>query len=208
MQGREAGFLILRALDNDNKIQFCIGGDTGISCTLDKIERGKYGLIKVQCLPIESQKWYQLRVSVRGNQFDCYVYDNGSLAVHYQATDNSFPNGRVGLQTGLSTWRFRNISVTSPDGSVLWNGLPAPDSAARAPTNAPSEGRPKLPAGNPPQLSNSAPEKRDQPVAAVDPLPAGSVWKGTRTYREGELAGNTVSYELHVRERNGKSSTA
>ncbi len=97
MQGREAGFLILRALDNDNKIQFCIGGDTGISCTLDKIERGKYGLIKVQRLPIESQKWYQLRVSVRGNQFDCYVYDNGSLAVHYQATDNSFPNGRVGL---------------------------------------------------------------------------------------------------------------
>jgi serine/threonine protein kinase len=196
MQGREAAFLILRAMDNDNKIQFCIGGDSSVSCTLDKIERGKYGLIKVQRLPIESQKWYQLMVSVRGNQFNCYVYDNGKLALHYEATDNSFPNGRVGLQTWFTTWRFRNISVTSPDGRVLWNGLPALNSAARAATNAPSRGRPNRPAGNPPQLSMSAPGNRDQPVAAVELLPAGSVWRGTRSYRRGAYAGNTVSYEL------------
>jgi formylglycine-generating enzyme required for sulfatase activity len=37
-----------------------------------------------------------------------------------------------------------------------------------------------------------------------DPLPAGSVWKGTRTYRKGWWEGATVSYEVHVRERDGK----
>ena len=40
-------------------------------------------------------------------------------------------------------------------------------------------------------------------MAAVDLLPAGSVWKGTRSYRKGGYAGNTVSYELYVRERDG-----
>jgi hypothetical protein len=42
-----------------------------------------------------------------------------------------------------------------------------------------------------------------QPVAALDLLPAGSVWKGTRSYRRGAYAGNTVSYELYVQERSG-----
>jgi serine/threonine protein kinase len=46
-------------------------------------------------------------------------------------------------------------------------------------------------------------EKPNRPVAEVDRLPAGSVWKGTRTYRRGGYAGNTVSYELHIQERDG-----
>ena len=50
----------------------------------------------------------------------------------------------------------------------------------------------------------SAPsDKPNPPVAAVDLLPAGSVWKGTRSYRKGAYAGNTVSYELYIRERDG-----
>ncbi len=97
---------------------------------------------------------------------------------------------------------FRNLALGFRVARDL-NGLLALDSAARAPTNAPSSGRPKRPAGSPPQLSKSALEKRDQPVAAVDLLPAGSVWKGTRSYRKGGYAGNTVSYELYVRERDG-----
>jgi len=36
-----------------------------------------------------------------------------------------------------------------------------------------------------------------------DPLPAGSVWKGKRSYRKGAYAGATVTYDLHVRERDG-----
>jgi len=34
-------------------------------------------------------------------------------------------------------------------------------------------------------------------------LPQGTVWVGKRSYRKGLFAGNTVTYELHVREREG-----
>jgi hypothetical protein len=36
-----------------------------------------------------------------------------------------FSKGRVGLETFISSFRFRNIKVTAPDGTLLWNGLPA-----------------------------------------------------------------------------------
>jgi CHAT domain-containing protein/tetratricopeptide (TPR) repeat protein len=47
--------------------------------------------------------------------------------------------------------------------------------------------------------------KPDRPrkAAVPDVLPQGSVWKGTRTYREGAYAPATVTYELHVQEREG-----
>jgi serine/threonine protein kinase len=41
------------------------------------------------------------------------------------------------------------------------------------------------------------------PRAEDQPLKPGSVWVGKRTYRKGWYAGSTVTYELHVRERDG-----
>jgi serine/threonine protein kinase len=43
----------------------------------------------------------------------------------------------------------------------------------------------------------------DTKPAAADPLPKGSVWKGTRSYLKGAWAGNTVTYELHIQQRDG-----
>ena len=43
------------------------------------------------------------------------------------------------------------------------------------------------------------------PAGSPTPLPSGSVWKGTRTYRKGAWIGVTVPYELHIRERSGQS---
>ena len=34
--------------------------------------------------------------------------------------------GRVALHTWLTTAEFKDISVTAPDGKVLWSGLPDP----------------------------------------------------------------------------------
>jgi hypothetical protein len=45
--------------------------------------------------------------------------------------------------------------------------------------------------------------KTRRPEPAADRLLPGSVWTGKRTYRKGWWAGGTVSYELHVTQRNG-----
>ena len=42
-----------------------------------------------------------------------------------------------------------------------------------------------------------------QPQTGREPLPAGSVWKGSRSYRKGGYSPSTVAYELHVRMRDG-----
>ncbi|HWY88983.1 MAG TPA: hypothetical protein VNX28_19875, partial [Gemmataceae bacterium] len=53
---------------------------------------------------------------------------------------------------------------------------------------------------------NAATWRLENPAAGkvpTDPLPIGTVWKGKRTYQKGGYAGVTVTYELHVSERDG-----
>jgi formylglycine-generating enzyme required for sulfatase activity len=50
-------------------------------------------------------------------------------------------------------------------------------------------------------------EARAAPTAAPDPVRPGTVWAGRRSYHKGAYAGNTVAYELHVRERTGNKFT-
>jgi hypothetical protein len=66
--------------------------------------------------------------------------------------------------------------------------------------SSPGEGAPNAEQSKTQAASNGVPA---QQVAAVNFLPAGSVWRGTRSYRLGAYAGNTVSYELFVQERSG-----
>jgi hypothetical protein len=41
----------------------------------------------------------------------------------------------------------------------------------------------------------------------ADRLQPGTVWVGERTYRAGAYAGKTVTYELHVQQRDGRNFT-
>ena len=75
--------------------------------------------------PIEQNKWYTLRVSVRGNHADCFI-KQGEIETRVASfTDDRHAVGRVGLRCVFSSWRFKNIKVTSPDGKTLWDGLPS-----------------------------------------------------------------------------------
>src|SRR5262249_47867237 len=47
------------------------------------------------------------------------------------------------------------------------------------------------------------PREDERPRADNERLAPGSVWVGKRTYRKGWYKGATVTYELHVRERQG-----
>jgi hypothetical protein len=65
-------------------------------------------------------QWYEVRLVVRGAQFSCYV--DGQLLV--QGNNGDFTQGHVAIGTTASASRFRNISITSPRGKVLWRGIP------------------------------------------------------------------------------------
>ena len=78
--------------------------------------------------------WHTFKVSVRGQKATLSV--NGGLGVAYNPVRHA--NGMIGLRTYDGGGRFKDIRVTTPEGKVLWDGMP----------DLPAEGkRIDLPAG-------------------------------------------------------------
>jgi serine/threonine protein kinase len=65
-------------------------------------------------------KWYHLEVRMRGTHGDCFL--DGADLMSFDL--KSRPHERLGLTTWASAYRFRNIVVKAPDGTVLLEGLP------------------------------------------------------------------------------------
>ena len=70
--------------------------------------------------PIRRGEWYDVRIEVREEQFRCLV--NGELL--FSSRDDRFKSGLVGFRPWGCAARFRDIQITAPDGTLLWNGLP------------------------------------------------------------------------------------
>jgi hypothetical protein len=68
--------------------------------------------------------WIPVRVRVRGNQSVCSVFENGREVVALRVGTGKHSKGQVGLSTFGSSYRFRNIQVTTPDNKTLWKGVP------------------------------------------------------------------------------------
>jgi hypothetical protein len=64
--------------------------------------------------------WYDIRIEVREDRFRCFLDEE----LLFQCEDERFKKGRVGLAGCESACRFKDIKVTAPDGTILWNGLP------------------------------------------------------------------------------------
>jgi serine/threonine protein kinase len=69
---------------------------------------------------VDSDTWYKVRVRVRGRQ--CKCYRDGDLKLNVDTELQS--QGAVGLRTTGSSVSYKDITVTAPDGSVLFKGLP------------------------------------------------------------------------------------
>ncbi len=69
---------------------------------------------------LEPDRWYEIRLEVRGSFYHCYV-DGKEW---FQAQDDSFTHGKVGLGVWNPSNRFRDIKVTAPNGTVMWSGPP------------------------------------------------------------------------------------
>jgi hypothetical protein len=69
---------------------------------------------------LPSDRWHDVRVSVRGDRIRCFL--NGKQI--FDVSDSLNPNGAVYLRSWKVPCRFRDIKATAPDGKVLWEGLP------------------------------------------------------------------------------------
>jgi serine/threonine-protein kinase len=69
--------------------------------------------------PLTKDRWYPMRVEVRGNTFKMYL--DGKLLA--SVSSDQYPRGCVGLTTTNCTARFRNVKVTDPSGKVLLEGV-------------------------------------------------------------------------------------
>jgi hypothetical protein len=69
---------------------------------------------------IQPLEWYRVRISVLGPHIRIELDDHLLFAV----TDKSREKGTVQLRGTGGGIQFRNIKVTAPDGTVLWEGAP------------------------------------------------------------------------------------
>ncbi len=78
--------------------------------------------VLVQSIPgtIEPLRWYKVRLSLRKQRIRIELDDH----VLFSGTDDFKLRGAVSLRFFNSAGRFRNIKVTAPDGTLLWEGPP------------------------------------------------------------------------------------
>jgi serine/threonine protein kinase len=141
LQGIQACFLVVRSTDRDNNLEFGVSSYTNKRCTIYSVEGGKLRDILGHDYSIDARKWYTARVQVRGSRVDCFLLDDNKEVVSVATINGGHPHGNVGLRTWFSTYRFRNIKVTAPDGKLLWAGPPAiePPKIAFRPNLAPTD---------------------------------------------------------------------
>jgi hypothetical protein len=69
---------------------------------------------------MEPNQWYNVKVEARGPEIRCFLDGHE----HFDIKETRFTSGRVGISSSDPGARFRNIKVTAPDGSIIWQGPP------------------------------------------------------------------------------------
>jgi serine/threonine protein kinase len=133
--------LFFRSTARGDQFDYKIAGDGNKTCHAYAREQGRTSALNSYDLSLRDGAWYTARVHVRGNHLVCSIYDNYNSTETrvFDIVDDRHPRGRVGLQTFGSSFRFKNIKVTAPDGKVLWEGLPAIESMKPAEFSKPSD---------------------------------------------------------------------
>jgi alpha-N-arabinofuranosidase len=124
-EGGAEGFLVLfRAKDDDNFYWLNLGGWGNTRHAVEKETNGSRREIGSSTQGrIERNRWYDLRIRCEGNHIQCFL--DGDQIIDIEDNNNPFLTGMIGLGTWGTQARYRNIEVTSLDGStVLYSGLP------------------------------------------------------------------------------------
>jgi serine/threonine protein kinase len=123
--GGSLSLLFRRTPPNDNSLLFHYwstdGGKPGHWVLLAAVDGNERVHRDVGGFRLLDHEWYRARVSVRGNHYAGILYDGGGKEViHLEADYDRLPSGQVGLSIDNSSYRFKNIKVTDPDGKTLW----------------------------------------------------------------------------------------
>ena len=69
---------------------------------------------------MEMNRWYEVRIAIRGDEYRTFL-DGVEM---FFCKNQPLSNGRIGLGTHQSAAHFKDIVVSTPDGKILWSGLP------------------------------------------------------------------------------------
>lgn len=88
---------------------------------------------------IDEEKWYALAVRATGSRLECSIADDrGNTQTLIDIENASIPAGAVGLSARKTGYRFRNVKVSAPDGTALWDGLPDDDADVKRVASLPA----------------------------------------------------------------------
>ncbi|MGA3067465.1 MAG: protein kinase [Tepidisphaeraceae bacterium] len=128
---------------------------------------------------LEPDRWYAVKVEVRGSVMRLFVDGENLMTVR----DDQLKTGRVVIGTRNPQVRFREIQVTAPDGTVLWNG---PPDLSRLPPE-------ELDSGN---AAATAEYRKTDLLARVDPNK--NALQGLWTMQEGVLGGQGPGAQMQL----------
>jgi hypothetical protein len=104
-----------------NAYQLVIGG-LDAKHYLQRVSSSTRQATVIQSIPgtVQPLQWYNVKISLRRQHIRIELDDH----VLFSGIDDFKPRGAVSLSVFNSAGRFRNIRVTAPDGTVLWEGAP------------------------------------------------------------------------------------
>ena len=132
--------IVFQATDVKNWRQLKIGtnGKRIAELTLSRVGRFETRMVAQLDGPVLVDRWYKIKIEVRKTHWRCEVGGKTLTSL-----DAGFIKGRIGLNTHKTEAAFRNIEVRSPEGTLLWKGLP------RLPGQAPTADKNKSDAAPP-----------------------------------------------------------
>jgi serine/threonine protein kinase len=117
--GKEGFVALFHRTTGDSFRFFHVGELNGQRVDLGSLDSGKERGLPSQT-PTVKGRWYKIGIKVRGAE--CWCYLDGRELFHN--VDKRFTKGRVGLATWDASARYRDIVISTPEGAVLWSGLP------------------------------------------------------------------------------------
>ncbi|MCA9240578.1 MAG: DUF1080 domain-containing protein, partial [Planctomycetales bacterium] len=124
VRGSEGFMIMFRATDDQNFYWLNLGGWSNSRHAIEKeFDNRRRAIGPDKDGSIEEDRWYDIRVRVEGDHFQCWL--DGEQVIDMHDERDPLLAGGVGLATWGTHSRYRNIKVTSLDGSTeLFSGAP------------------------------------------------------------------------------------
>jgi len=122
--GGNEGFLVFFRVKSERDYYWLnIGGWGNTATAVERsVENRRRVISSFRPIRVEQGQWYKIRVRCEGRRIQAWL--NEELILDFNDDENAHLTGKVGVGTWLTRAKFRNIKVTTLDGTVLFEGLP------------------------------------------------------------------------------------